>query len=249
MESGRTNMQGEKASSLLDFWEACRLQDWLCCWSPPPGSLSPQCWDGESLLPWAQVQIGSKASPPLQDPKSLRPGQESPAEGPSFRASYSYLQDISHVHEKNPLDGFPKPKRKRHFSARYSWKQAKGRFRQMLWEIQEKFKGEDCLPSQGGGELQAFLSALEFWVSVLDSRWSVEQEKLTRTPKVMTVQLLPGQVILAPAAFLGFTLFGKDVTLWETVSAVVKGKLSPLKAWLTHSQDNGRDWCGVGGDG
>ena len=84
----------------------------------PPGSLSPQCWDGESLLPWAQVQTGSKASPPLQEPKSLRPGQESSAEGPSFRASYSYLEDISHVHEKNPLDGFPKPKRKHHFSAR-----------------------------------------------------------------------------------------------------------------------------------
>lgn len=39
----------------------------------------------------------------------------------------------------------------------------------MLWEIQEKFKGEDCVLSQGGGELQAFLSALEFRVSVLDS--------------------------------------------------------------------------------
>lgn len=40
--------------------------------------------------------------------------------------------------------------------------QPKDQLWQMLWEIQEKFKGEDLLPSLGGSELQAFLSALEF---------------------------------------------------------------------------------------
>ena len=93
MESERTNMQGEKALSLLDFWEACGLQDWLCCWSPPPGGFPPSAGMERACFRVQRCRQEVKPSPnPLQEPMSLRPGQESSAEGSNFRASQCLTQ-------------------------------------------------------------------------------------------------------------------------------------------------------------
>lgn len=74
----------------------------------PTWRLSPQCWDGEGLLPCAEVQTGSKALPQppagANEPETRAGKLSRGFQLQSFLVSY--LEDISHVHEKNLLDGF-----------------------------------------------------------------------------------------------------------------------------------------------
>ena len=101
-------MQGEKASSLLDFWEACGLQDWLCCWSPPPGGVPPRAGMERACIHVQRCRQEVKPSPNppagANEPETRAGKLSRGFQLQSFLVSY--LEDISHVHEKNLLDGF-----------------------------------------------------------------------------------------------------------------------------------------------
>lgn len=115
----------------------------------PTWRLSPQCWDGEGLLPCAEVQRSKALPQPLQEPMSLRPGAgKAQQRVPTSELPSVLLRGHFPCPWKEPPGWFLWPKRKNIISMLDIHRmQPKDQFWQMLWEIQEKFKGEDLLPS------------------------------------------------------------------------------------------------------